>query len=91
MTTPAAAPPNQNPNTPVTINDIANLIVSVSLEAAAQQNSPLGGNQMQQTSNIINPELLPLEVQQRLKKGSGHLSYQARNMLIQLHYSKSHC
>ena len=51
----AAASQNQNPNTPVTINDIANLIAAVSPgTAAAQQTSPLGGNQMQQTGNIIN-------------------------------------
>ena len=54
--TPAAVPLNQNPNTPVTINDIPKLIAAVSLVTATQLTSPLGGNQMQQTDNsIINP------------------------------------
>ena len=61
--TPAAPPANQTPNTPVTINDIASLIRVVLPGAIAQQTSPLGGNQMQQTGNIINPSLLPHEVQ----------------------------
>ena len=74
--TPATAPPNQNPNTPVIINDIAtNLIAAISAGAATQQTSPLDGNQIQQTGNIINPALLPLEVQQRLKKGKQHDTY----------------
>ena len=73
--TPATGPPNQNPNTPVKINDIANLIVTVSPGVATQWSSPLGGNQMQQTGNIINSVLLPLEVQQRLQKGKQHYTY----------------
>ena len=41
--TPAASPANQTPNTPVTINDIANLIAVVSPGAVAQHTSPVGG------------------------------------------------
>ena len=58
--TPATTPTNQNLNTLVTINDIASLIAAVSPgTTAVQQTSPLGGNQMKQTGNIINPALLP--------------------------------
>ena len=73
-TTPAVPPANQTPNTPVMINDITNLIGTVLPGAvAAQQTSPLSGNQMQQTGNIINPVLLPPEGQQRLEKGKQNI------------------
>ena len=61
---------------PVTINNIAALIAAGVLPGAvAQQPSPLGGDPTQQTGNIINSELLPCEVQQRLEKGKKQDSY----------------
>ena len=75
--TPATTPNNQNIYTPVTLNDLANLIAAVSPKGATTTNCtpPVGGNQTQQTSNIINPASLPPEVQQQPEKGDVRDTY----------------
>ena len=71
--------PLHQPTKTSTINDIASLIAAILPgTTAAQQTSPLGGNQTQQIGNIINPALLPPEVQQQLQKGKQHNTYHTK-------------
>ena len=75
--TPVGMPHNQNPNMPVTFDALKRIIAAISTATRGQeqQTPPLGGNQTQQTSNIVNPAALPLDVQQRLEKGDKHNTY----------------
>ena len=75
-TTPIATSNNQNVTTPVTLVDLANLIAQVSPGGGnIHRTPPVGGNQTQQTGNIVNPASLPMEVQRRLAKGDEHDTY----------------
>ena len=70
-------PNNQNPNMPVTFDALERIIVAISpaTRGQEQQTPPLGGNQTQQTGNIVNPAALPLDVRRCLEKGDKHNTY----------------
>ena len=68
---------NQSPTTPVTLDALERIIAAISPAGIGQeQRTPsLGGNQTQQTGNIVNPASLPLDVRRRLERGDEHDAY----------------
>ena len=77
--TPVEMPHNQNPNTPITFDALKRIIAAISPATRGQEQQrtpPLGGNQTQQTGNIVNPApALPLDVRRQLEKGDEHDTY----------------